>query len=269
MMDMMSPISARPSPPLRHRLDASTSSSSSSTSPSASDQEADQTIDDVNDSDSSSEDEAGIFFGQHTDAESRFLAKLSGSSTPSPSTPKCKRRQSRLVSRLRRDSTEFHRRKTMVFPIHGRSEDEEDQENNEEEKDEPRMSDRKMKERYQQEVLVSQISSSALAFDRSPLPGSMASPARMSYAFLGMCRASSPSMKQQPQSSGSSDTSSESDELSESGRSGSDKENVGMTHETACEVDDGLARSFDHSISLGARDQDIDFALADSTFCRI
>jgi hypothetical protein len=247
----------------QHRLDFSTSSNS----PSASDQEADQTIDAGSDSDSSSDDDAGIFFGQRTDAESCFLAKLSGSSTPSPSpspsTPNCKRRQSRLVSRLRRDSTEFHRRKTMLFPmpVHDHAVDNEDEE---EENDESRMTDRKMKERYQQEVSPSQVSPSALASTASPGFASLVSPTRLQNAFSGLCIAPSPTYKTPNQESEASDASSESDGSSDSGQSESDKENAGIAAGMTEGANGDLDQSFDFSISLGTTDQDNHFAMADS-----
>lgn len=109
--------------------------------------------------------EEGVFLGTRTDAESRFLAQLSKpSETPSPpkAVTKCRRRQSRLVSRLRKDSTEFHRRATMVFPIAEHQDEDDDGDD--------RLLDGMMQERYQREVSVLQISPSVLASARKHSP---------------------------------------------------------------------------------------------------
>lgn len=132
-------------------------------------------IDDMSSCTSSSDDsdddeDGGVFFGKHSEAESRFLANVSRTTPrPSPSPPsKRNRRQSRLVSRLRKDSTEFHRRKTILHlpvPV-----DEDDQQ---EEDD--------MQERYQREISVLQISPSVLASARKP---SLISPSRSLCTIL-------------------------------------------------------------------------------------
>lgn len=130
--------------------------------------ESDRTLDSIDAGDYSSSDEEkeeeGVFFGSHTDAESRFLAKLSGTSpacsaASSPCTPKANRRQSRLVARLRKDSTEFHRRKTMIFPIPEAHDEGLDRSHARP----PPSMDRSLQDRYQQEISVLQISPSAFA----------------------------------------------------------------------------------------------------------
>ena len=199
---------------LDHPLASSSSSSSSSSSISHQlEEDNDRTLDLGDSSESSSDDEeGGIFFGTHTDAESLFLAKLSAESTSGqPSTPPHKRRQSRLVSMIRRDSTEFNRRKTMVFPILG-----------EEEEEKERSSDDRIQERYQREVSLLQISPSAFTTETQTSPGPSRNP--LLNAFASMHIASSLRFKQSDEVSETG--SSESEMISESGHSDSDKENI-------------------------------------------
>jgi hypothetical protein len=237
---------------------AQASSSSSSSSPDGSFEDGNRTIQTDLDSDSSSDEEDGIFFGQHTDAESRFLAKLSGvSSSPSPPKPKYKRRQSRLVSRLRRDSTEFHRRNTMVFPI--RKIDEED---NEEENDLSRMEDSKIQERYQQEVSLLQISPSAFMSPHS----SFVTSRRTDKASNARRLTPSPTKIQQPEPEAS-DSSSESDVGSDSGNSESDKENSFMPGEVAGESE-GIEEEASMVITMGMSGLDLEFAQTDGEHLR-
>lgn len=56
--------------------------------------------------DSDSSDDEGVFFGSHTEHEQQYLSKLT-LSTPSPA---------KIIHRRKRDSREFHRRKTICFP---------------------------------------------------------------------------------------------------------------------------------------------------------
>ena len=194
----------------------SSSSSLSSSSSSIADElqeHGDRTLDLGDSSESSSdEEEGGIFFGTHTDAESLFLAKLSAETSSSqPATPPHRRRQSRLVSMIRRDSTEFNRRKTMVFPILG-----------EEEEEKERSSDDRIQERYQREVSVLQISPSAFTTEFHTSPGPSRNP--LLNAFASMHIAPSPRFKQSDEVSES--DSSESEKMSENGHSDSDKENI-------------------------------------------
>jgi hypothetical protein len=232
---------------------AQASGSSSSRSSDGSCEDGDWTVQTNMDSDSSSDEEGGIFFGQHTEAESRFLAKLSGvSPSPSPPKPKCKRRQSRLVSRLRRDSTEFHRRNTMVFPIQKF-----DEEDNEEENDLSRMEDSKIQERYQQEVSLLQISPSAF---RSP-HSSFVTSRRMDKASTARRLTPSPTKFQQPEPEAS-DSSSESDAALDSGNEESDKENSFMPGEVAGESE-GIEEEASMVITMGMSGLDLEFAQTD------
>jgi hypothetical protein len=231
---------------------ASSSASSSSSSVSNEMEEyGDNTLDLDDSSESSSdEEEGGIFFGTHTDAEALFLAKLSAeSSSGQPSTPPHKRRQSRLVSMIRRDSTEFNRRKTMVFPILG-----------EEEEEKERSSDDRIQERYQREVSLLQISPSAFTSEFQTSPGPSRNP--LLNAFASMHIAPSPRFKQPDEVSESGTT--ESEVSSESGHSDSDKENVEVP--PGSENGDLAEEDFlDHSgmdVTRGLRDSAVDFDIA-------
>jgi hypothetical protein len=177
--------------------------------------DADRTADFDDGSDDSSEEEGGIFFGTHTDAESRFLAKLSGRpSDPSPQSQK--RRQSRLVSMLRRDSTEFNRRKTMVYPVM-------------EEEENARSSDDRIQDRYQQEISLLRISPSAFRPDLQTSPEATRNP--LLNAFASMHLAPSTTLKDEVSES-------DSDVSSESGHSESDKENMEVPAENNAEVEE-------------------------------
>jgi hypothetical protein len=160
---------------LEYPTASSSASSSSSSISNEMEGDGDRTLDLGDSSESSSdEEEGGIFFGTHTDAEALFLAKLSAeSSSGQPSTPPHKRRQSRLVSMIRRDSTEFNRRKTMVFPILG-----------EEEEEKERSSDDRIQERYQREVSLLQISPSAFTSDFQTSPGPSRNPLLNAFASM-------------------------------------------------------------------------------------
>lgn len=176
-------------------------------------------IDDVSSSglsssDDSDDDDGGVFFGKHSEAESRFLANISRTTSPRPPSPPSKgsRRQSRLVSRLRKDSTEFHRRKT-ILAAPPRDDDGEQQE------------EHSMQERYQREISVMQISPSALA---SPRKSSPVSPSRSLCSILDHLHVAGSSTQDASSESGSSSTDDFSDCSVDSSdaNADSDKENV-------------------------------------------
>ena len=225
-------LAARSPTALMHLESSNPSASSSSLSQEAN-MDADRTADFNDSSDGSSEEEGGIFFGSHTDAESRFLAKLSGQpSEPSP--PPQKRRQSRLVSMLRRDSTEFNRRKTMVYPL---------PEMEEEEKE--RSSDDRIQDRYQQEISLLQLSPSAL---RQTSPEASRNP--LLNAFASMHLAPSTTVKPTDEVSES-----DSDISSDSGHSESDKENMEVPVEDSGEqVEEQHPDLLELSVTRGMRD---------------
>jgi hypothetical protein len=239
------------------QLTASSSSSSYSSSSSSSisnelEEDGDRTFDlgDSSESSSSDEEEGGIFFGTHTDAEALFLAKLSAeSSSGQPSTPPHKRRQSRLVSMIRRDSTEFNRRKTMVFPILG-----------EEEEEKERSSDDRIQERYQREVSLLQISPSAFTSDFQTSPGPSRNP--LLNAFASMHIAPSARFKQPDEVSESGTT--ESEIMSESGNSDSDKENVEVPpgSENGDLAEEDFLDLSGMDVTRGLRDSAVDFDIA-------
>jgi hypothetical protein len=250
-------IAVKPSPAAASRFDHSIASSSSSSSSSSiisePQQDGDRTLDMGDSSDSSSdEEEGGIFFGTHTDAESLYLAKLSAASPPRQSTPPShKRRQSRLVSMIRRDSTEFNRRKTMVFPILELGDEEEKE----------RSWDDRIQERYQQEISLLQISPSAFASERPTSPGASRNP--LLNAFASMHIAPSPTLKQSDEVSDS--DSSESDISSESGHSESDKENVEVPpgSETGERAEEDFMDLLGLDVTRGMRDAALDFEIAE------
>lgn len=237
------------------QLDHPTTSSASSSSSSISHElrgDPDRTIDVGDSSESSSdEEEGGIFFGTHTDAESLFLAKLSAGSPPhQPSTPLYKRRQSRLVSMIRRDSTEFNRRKTTIFPI---------SEQGEEEKE--RCSDDRIQERYQREVSLLQISPSAFTSEVQTSPGPSRNP--LLNAFASMHIAASPRLKEADEVSEG--DYSESEVMSESGHSDSDKENVELPpgSENGELAEEDFLDMLPLDVTRGMRDSAIDFEIAE------
>jgi hypothetical protein len=240
---------------LDHSTASSSSSSSSSTSSIANQlqEDGDRTLD-LGDSSESDEEEGGIFFGTHTDAESLFLAKLSaGSPSGQPATPPHKRRQSRLVSMIRRDSTEFNRRKTMVFPILG-----------EEEEEKERSSDDRIQERYQREVSLLQISPSAFTSELQTSPGPSRNP--LLNAFASMHIAPSPRFKQSDEVSESG--SSESEISSESGHSDSDKENIEVPpgSENGEVAEEDFLDSLGLDVTRGMRFSAVDFHIATGEF---
>lgn len=165
-------------------------------------------------SDDSDDDDGGVFFGKHSEAESRFLANISRTAPPrSPSPPsKRSRRQSRLVSRLRKDSTEFHRRKTVLLapPV---------------EEDGEQQGEQSMQERYQREISILQISPSVLASARKSSP---ISPSRSLCTILDHLHVSGSRSQDAGSESGSSSTDDFSDCSVDSsdGNADSDKENV-------------------------------------------
>lgn len=176
-------------------------------------------IDDVSSSSGSSsfdesddDDEGGVFFGKHSEAESRFLANVSR--TPplqSPSPPsKGSRRQSRLVSRLRKDSTEFHRRKTMLLAPPAIVDDEQQEEHS-------------MRERYQREISVLQISPSVLTSVHHTPP---TSPSRSLCATLEQLHVAAFPVQDASDESDSASSEDLSDCLTDSSNADSDKENV-------------------------------------------
>jgi hypothetical protein len=236
---------------LEYPTASSSASSSSSSISNEMEGDGDRTLDLGDSSESSSdEEEGGIFFGTHTDAEALFLAKLSAeSSSGQPSTPPHKRRQSRLVSMIRRDSTEFNRRKTMVFPILG-----------EEEEEKERSSDDRIQERYQREVSLLQISPSAFTSDFQTSPGPSRNP--LLNAFASMHIAPSPRFKQPDEVSESGTT--ESEVSSESGHSDSDKENVEVPpgSENGELAEEDFLDPSGMDVIRGIRDSAVDFDIA-------
>lgn len=67
------------------------------------------------DSETSSDEGEGVFFGTHSAGEASYLAKVSIAS-PLPLTTS-KERASRMSGRVKRDSREFHRRKTLCLSL--------------------------------------------------------------------------------------------------------------------------------------------------------
>lgn len=162
----------------------------------------------------SDDEDEGVFFGKHSEAESRFLAKVSNvSPVASPSPPsRGSRRQSRLVSRIRRDSTEFHRRNTMLFTQPAIDDDEDDDQQGED----------SMQERYQREISVLRISPSVLASTHKEPP---VSPSRTLCGFLDHLHVStSPSHDDSKDSDTSSNLDCSTDTM-ETTNTDSDKEN--------------------------------------------
>lgn len=176
-------------------------------------------IDDVSSSDfcssdDSEDDDGGVFFGKHSEAESRFLANVSRP-TPltSPSPPsKGSRRQSRLVSRLRKDSTEFSRRKTMLHLPVSVEEDEEQEEQD-------------MQERYQRDISVTQISPSVLGTGHTRSPRSPSRSMCTAINHLGFGGSPSQDANSESDSSSTVDSTDYSVDSSNA-NADSDKENV-------------------------------------------
>ncbi|RXK41492.1 hypothetical protein M231_01200 [Tremella mesenterica] len=67
------------------------------------------------DTDNSSDEEGGVYFGSHDPEEENHLAKLSSLPSPLPPSPSNRPRLSRLTRVKKRDSREFLRRKTLLL----------------------------------------------------------------------------------------------------------------------------------------------------------
>jgi hypothetical protein len=114
---------------------------------------------------------------------------------------------------IRRDSTEFHRRKTMVFPL---------PEDQDVEEEKSRSSDDSIQDRYHQEISLLNISPSTFATDLQFSPVASQNP--MLNAFASMHALPSSRLKETDEVSESDST--ESDMSSENGHTESDKENM-------------------------------------------